>query len=120
MPKSASVSRPKTGGPRTVTQPFVTFRGPPKPGAEVETSFRLSSHDSFKGFFNSKFAKFSSESESLFRSKCLPGRPRTMVCRSKDIGYMPPPKINEVRLQRLKALAPESFSPPRTNGRRED
>ena len=40
-PKTLSFSDTQTGGLRTVTQPFVTFRGPPKSSSEYETENRF-------------------------------------------------------------------------------
>ena len=39
--KTLSFSDTQTGGQRTVTQPFVTFRGPPKSSSEYETENRF-------------------------------------------------------------------------------
>ena len=40
-PNTLSFSDTHTGGQRTVTQPFVTFRGPPKPASETEAENRF-------------------------------------------------------------------------------
>ena len=40
-PKTLSFSDTQTGGPRTLTQPFVSVRGPPKPVSENEAENRF-------------------------------------------------------------------------------
>ena len=40
-PKTLSFSDTQTGGRRTLTQPFVSVRGPPKPSSEYETENRF-------------------------------------------------------------------------------
>ena len=49
-PKTLSFSDTQTGGPRTVTQPFVTIRGPPKPVSENETENRFNEFAVHSGF----------------------------------------------------------------------
>ena len=49
-PKTLSFSDTQTGGLRKGTQPFVTFRGPPKPVSENEAENRFNEFAVHSGF----------------------------------------------------------------------
>ena len=49
-PKTLSFSDRHTGGQRTVTQPFVTIRGSPKPASETEAENRFNEFAVHSGF----------------------------------------------------------------------
>ena len=49
-PKTLSFSDTQTGGLRKGTQPFVTFRGPPKPVSEIEAENRFNEFAVHSGF----------------------------------------------------------------------
>ena len=59
-PKSASFSEPRFGGQRTLTQPFVSVRCPPKRGSENEAVFGFR-----KGFQKRIFFQLQSLAKSL-------------------------------------------------------